>query len=137
VCKAAPIPGETKVWQYITLTKNVYLVDCPGVVPPSNETNETELCLKGVVRIEKINNPSEHIGTVLERVKPEYIFNQYAIRSWEDPVDFLRQFCLKTGRLLKGGEADIEAGARMILQDWQRGRLPYVSFQPAPTRLRS
>ena len=32
VCKAAPIPGETKVWQYITLTKNVYLVDCPGVV---------------------------------------------------------------------------------------------------------
>jgi hypothetical protein len=46
----------------------------------------------------QINNPSEHIGTVLERVKPEYIFNQYAIRSWEDPVDFLRQFCIKTGR---------------------------------------
>jgi hypothetical protein len=35
----------------------------------------------------------------LERVKPEYIFNQYAIRSWEDPVDFLRQFCIKTGRI--------------------------------------
>ena len=28
----APVPGETKVWQYVTLTKRVYLIDCPGVV---------------------------------------------------------------------------------------------------------
>lgn len=27
VCKTAPIPGETKVWQYITLFKRVYLID--------------------------------------------------------------------------------------------------------------
>lgn len=32
VCKSAPIPGETKVWQYIHLTKRIYLIDCPGVV---------------------------------------------------------------------------------------------------------
>ncbi len=32
VCKSAPIPGETKVWQYIALTKRIYLIDCPGVV---------------------------------------------------------------------------------------------------------
>ncbi len=31
-CKAAPVPGETKVWQYITLTKKIFLIDCPGVV---------------------------------------------------------------------------------------------------------
>jgi nuclear GTP-binding protein len=31
-CKAAPIPGETKVWQYITLMKRIFLIDCPGVV---------------------------------------------------------------------------------------------------------
>ena len=32
VCKVAPIPGETKVWQYISLTKRIYLIDCPGIV---------------------------------------------------------------------------------------------------------
>ena len=32
VCKAAPVPGETKVWQYVTLTKRIYLIDCPGTV---------------------------------------------------------------------------------------------------------
>jgi nuclear GTP-binding protein len=31
-CRAAPIPGETKVWQYITLTKRIFLIDSPGVV---------------------------------------------------------------------------------------------------------
>ena len=36
-CKAAPVPGETKVWQYITLMKSIYLVDCPGTVQPSGE----------------------------------------------------------------------------------------------------
>jgi len=29
VCKAAPVPGETKIWQYIALTKRLYLLDCP------------------------------------------------------------------------------------------------------------
>ena len=24
-CKVAPIPGETKIWQYITLFRNIYL----------------------------------------------------------------------------------------------------------------
>merc|ERR1719219_2844885 len=51
VCNVAPIAGETKVWQYITLMKKVYLIDCPGVVHPSGETDE-EKVLKGVVRVE-------------------------------------------------------------------------------------
>ena len=37
-----------KVWQYITLMRRIYLIDCPGVVYPSGET-ETETVLKGAV----------------------------------------------------------------------------------------
>ncbi len=48
VCKVAPIPGETKVWQYITLTKRIFLIDCPGVVYHSQDS-ETDIVLKGVV----------------------------------------------------------------------------------------
>ena len=53
VCKVAPIAGETKVWQYITLMRRIYLVDCPGVVYPSAET-DAEKVLKGVVRVENV-----------------------------------------------------------------------------------
>ena len=31
-CKVAPVPGETKIWQYISLMKRIFLIDCPGVV---------------------------------------------------------------------------------------------------------
>ena len=48
VCNVAPIPGETKVWQYITLMRKIYLIDCPGIVPPTNQS-ETDIVLKGVV----------------------------------------------------------------------------------------
>lgn len=51
VCKVAPIPGETKVWQYITLTKRIFLIDCPGVVYHSTTDSETDIVLKGVVSI--------------------------------------------------------------------------------------
>jgi nuclear GTP-binding protein len=50
VCKVAPIPGETKVWQYITLTKRIFLIDCPGVVYHSQDS-ETDIVLKGVVSL--------------------------------------------------------------------------------------
>lgn len=51
VCKVAPIPGETKVWQYITLTKRIFLIDCPGVVYQNIKDSETDIVLKGVVRL--------------------------------------------------------------------------------------
>lgn len=31
-CRTAPVPGETKIWQYVTLTKRIFLIDAPGVV---------------------------------------------------------------------------------------------------------
>ena len=50
----APVPGETKVWQYITLMKRIFLIDCPGVVYQKNEDDETDIVLKGVVRVENL-----------------------------------------------------------------------------------
>merc|ERR1719320_1371094 len=54
VCNVAPIAGETKVWQYITLMKKVYLIDCPGVVPPGKGESDVEKVLRGVVRTEHL-----------------------------------------------------------------------------------
>ncbi len=54
VCKVAPVPGETKVWQYITLMKRIFLIDCPGVVYNKNDDDQTDIVLKGVVRVENL-----------------------------------------------------------------------------------
>lgn len=58
VCKVAPVPGETKVWQYITLMKRIFLIDCPGVVYNKNDDDQTDIVLKGVVRVENLVSQS-------------------------------------------------------------------------------
>ncbi|XP_006777340.1 PREDICTED: nucleolar GTP-binding protein 2 [Myotis davidii] len=129
VCNVAPIAGETKVWQYITLMRRIFLIDCPGVVYPS-EDSETDIVLKGVVQVEKIKAPEDHIGAVLERAKPEYISKTYKIDSWENSEDFLEKLAFRTGKLLKGGEPDLQTVGKMVLNDWQRGRIPFFVKPP-------
>jgi len=135
VTKTAPIPGETKVWQYVTLMRRIYLVDCPGVVYPSGDS-ESDVVLKGVVRVEKIQTPEDYIEAVLKRARPEYICRQYGIDINElqtkDHVAFLENLAKRLGRLNKGGEPDIRTVAIMVLHDWQQGKIPY--YHPPPQR---
>lgn len=93
VCSVAPIPGQTKVWQYVTLMKNIFLIDSPGVVYNVND-NETDIVLKGIVRAEKLKNPEDYIGEILNRVKREYLVNTYKIETWSDTLDYLTQVTL-------------------------------------------
>jgi nuclear GTP-binding protein len=129
VCNVAPIAGETKVWQYITLMRRIYLIDCPGVVHPSGDT-DTDIVLKGIVRVENVKDPEDHIPTVLERVKKEYLIKTYKIEGWNDCEEFLKKMAERMGKLLKKGEPDTNTVAKMVLNDWQRGKLPYFVRPP-------
>ncbi|EIN14264.1 NGP1NT-domain-containing protein [Punctularia strigosozonata HHB-11173 SS5] len=140
VCNVAPVPGETKVWQYITLTRKIYLIDCPGIVPTSAHDSQTATVLKGVVRVEALATPSEHIPSLLERVKPIYLARTYGVplpdeqkpsKTWDAEV-LLDKLARMKGRLLKGGEPDMDGVAKIILSDWVRGRIPF--FVPPPER---
>lgn len=128
VCNVAPIPGETKVWQYITLMKRIFLIDCPGVVYSDTGDTDTDAVLKGVVRVEKLDDATEHIEEILDRVKPEYIRRAYKLKEWADTEDFLGQVAQGAGKLCKGGDPDLNTAAKMVLHDWQRGKIPYFTI---------
>ncbi|KAG8533194.1 GTPase required for pre-60S ribosomal subunit nuclear export and maturation [Bacidia gigantensis] len=132
VCTVAPIPGETKVWQYITLMKRIYLIDCPGVVPPNQGDSPEDILLRGVVRVENVENPEQYIATVLKRVKPQHIERTYEIKNYNSPTEFLELLARKGGRLLKGGEADVDGVAKMVLHDFLRGKIPWFTPPPMP-----
>lgn len=130
VCTVAPIPGETKVWQYVSLMKRIYLIDCPGVVPPSSTDSPTDLVLRGVVRVEKVENPEQYIQSLLGRVKQRHMEKTYELTGWTNSTEFLELLARKGGRLLKGGEPDLDGVAKMVLNDFMRGKIPW--FTPAP-----
>lgn len=149
VCSTAPIPGETKVWQYITLMKRIYLIDCPGIVPPSLTDTPEDILLRGVVRVENVEHPAQYIPAVLSKCKRHHLERTYEIKGWSNDPDtefsskpekqridegikFLEALAKKGGRLLKGGEADLDSVAKMVLNDFLRGKIPW--FSPPPRK---
>ncbi|KAK0275554.1 GTPase required for pre-60S ribosomal subunit nuclear export and maturation [Friedmanniomyces endolithicus] len=161
VCKTAPIPGETKVWQYITLMKRIYLIDCPGIVPPSMTDSPEDILLRGVVRVENVENPAQYIPAVIAKCRRHHLERTYDIKGWagvvleddakeaeeaekeqmvggpksdkvrtREAIRFLEALARKGGRLLRGGEADMDGVAKMVLNDFLRGKIPWFSAPP-------
>ena len=92
--------------------------------------SENEKVLKSVVRAERLPDPTMFVQPILDRVERKHIYDVYGIPDWVDDEDFLKQLAMKTGKLLKGGEPDLNNLSRQIIVDWQRGRLPYVTPPP-------
>ncbi|OMJ16662.1 Nucleolar GTP-binding protein 2 [Smittium culicis] len=132
VCTVAPIPGETKVWQYITLMRRIYLIDCPGIVQSSSGDTETDVVLKGSIRTGNLQTPEDYIDEIInKRVKKEYIARTYNIDNWSDHVDFLTMLAKSTGKLNKGGEANLHVCSIMVINDFLRGKLPHFVEPPS------
>ena len=110
--------------------KRIYLIDCPGVVPPSNNDSPEDILLRGVVRVENVKNPEQYIATVLTKTKTRHIERTYDVKGFSNAKEFLELLARKGGRLLKGGEADVDGVAKMVLNDFLRGKIPW--FTPPP-----
>ena len=141
VCKVAPVPGETKIWQYVALTKRVNLIDCPGVVYNDDDNDEAAAVLKGVVRAERLPDPAVYIASLLRRCDPQHIVRTYdvpfdglaGVSEQEDHAQsmaFVDALARKSGRLRKGGEADAHTVAVQLINDWQRGKIPHFVAPP-------
>ena len=130
VASAGPIPSETKVWQFLSFTKRIYLIDCPGIVPPSQYSTPENLLLRGAIRVDNVDNPEQYIPGLLTRVQRHHMERTYDIQGWEGHTHFLEMIARKSGRLLRQGEPDINGVAKMILNDFMRGKIPWSTPVP-------
>lgn len=121
VCKSAPVPGETRHWQYITLMKDLYLIDCPGVVPISDYKKAV---LKGAIRIENVDDPDDLISDVINLAGREAVESCYNIK-FDEIEELFEKIAKKYGKLAKGGGPNTNLISKMILHDLQRGKIPY------------
>lgn len=118
------------MWQYISLMKRINLIDCPGIVPPNMNDTPEDILLRGVVRIENVEYPSHYIEALMGKVKRHHLERTYELKGWEDYISFLEMLARKGGRLLKGGEPDVEGVAKIVVHDFLRGKIPW--FTPPP-----
>jgi len=134
VAQTGNMPGVTKSLQEIHLDKNVKLIDCPGIVFTSGSGDAASV-LRNCVKIEKLDDPVTPVQEILKRVPVKNLMKIYNLPAFATHLQFLALVAKSRGRLRPGGTPDMEAAARMVLQDWTGGRIPYYTSPPARENL--
>ncbi len=121
VAPTSILSGHTRHVQKIKADNRIILLDTPGVIP-QNEKDHLKHALIGTVDFNHEKDP-DLIVMELMRSHPGRLESFYGIEESEDKEETIRKIAVKRNMLLKGGEIDIARVSRMILEDWQRGRI--------------
>ena len=125
-------PGFTKGLQEVILDNNIRLLDCPGVVMSNDENS----ILHNVIRTEDIKEPIEVVGKILKKMSQEYFLNTYnldisILKGSELTIEKIVYLVgEKMKKYKKGGVVDLDKSARIIINDWNLGKLKYYSVHP-------
>ncbi|KAJ0740162.1 putative small GTP-binding protein [Helianthus annuus] len=131
VVNVGATPGLTRTMQEVQLDKNVKLLDCPGVVMLKSGDNEAAVALRNCKRIEKLEDPVGPVKEILKLCPAETLTTIYKLSSFDSVDDFLFKVATLRGKLKKGGIVDISAAARIVLHDWNEGKIPFYTMPPA------
>ena len=125
-------PGYTKGLQEVILDNNLRLLDCPGVVMTNDENN----ILHNIIRTEEIKEPLEVVGKILKKMNQEYFLKIYDVdisllKGSELTVEKIMYLVgEKLKKYKKGGIVDLDKTARIVINDWNLGKLKYYSVPP-------
>ncbi|KAL1567336.1 Guanine nucleotide-binding protein-like nsn1 [Salvia divinorum] len=130
VVNVGATPGLTRSMQEVHLDKNVKLLDCPGVVMLKSAANDATVALRNCKRIEKLDDPVGPVKEILKLCPENVLVTLYKVPSFDSVDDFLHKVAIARGKLKKGGVVDIDATARIVLHDWNEGKIPYYTMPP-------
>ncbi len=126
-------PGVTKGKQWIRLDRSLELLDTPGVLWPKFEDEMTGLHLAMIGTInDEILQAEELAGKVILLLQGEYpgrLQERYKIDEKGAPADVLSAIALQRGCLKKGGEADTDKAAGLLLDEFRDGMLGRITIE--------
>lgn len=127
----SPLPGFTKHITQVKAANWLRVIDTPGVLPVEKK-DELDLILKCAAPPERFDDPVVAAIKFIEyanKVAPGVLEKTYSIKE-KDPLEFLRALAIKRGLLTKGGEPRIEEAAKIVIRDWQNGKIAWYHLPP-------
>ena len=132
-------PGVTKGKQWIRLNKHIELLDTPGILWPKFEDQLVglRLALIGSINDNILNTIelSYELILFINKYYPQQLKKRYEI-DIPDSIDDLKsagmvleQIAIKRSCLIKGGEADLEKAANLMLDDFRNNRLGFITLE--------
>ncbi len=131
-------PGVTKGKQWITLSKNIELLDTPGILWPRFEEQLTGMRL---AFIGSMNDDILHIDELaceliafLIQKYPAALSQRYDIGDavLHTPSVVLELIAQNRGCIKKGNEPDYDKAAALLLDDFRAGRLGRITLELPP-----
>ena len=134
----SPRPGFTTSLQEVVLDRNIRLVDSPGVVfDDDDDVDGAGAILRNSVDCDSVKDPLPAIQSLLGRCSTESLMMTYNVPAFpsgpEGVMTFLAMVARTKGRVLQGGVPDKVMAARLVIKDWNRGKIPYYSVPPTTT----
>jgi hypothetical protein len=119
--------GFTKSIQKIKLSQEIVLIDSPGIIPEREYSQQDREKISmhaklGARSYSQVKDPEMVIATLMEsysRVLEKF----YKINAKGDSEILLEELGKRKGFFKKGGEVNEDTAARLILKDWQSGKI--------------
>ncbi|MBI2133412.1 50S ribosome-binding GTPase [Candidatus Woesearchaeota archaeon] len=121
VAPASILSGYTRHIKKIKVDNRLMLLDTPGVIP-KNDKDHMKHALIGTVDFNHEKDP-DLVVIELIQAHPGMIESFYGVAEGQDDADTIRRIAVKRNLLSKGSEPDINRTSRMILKDWQMGKI--------------
>jgi len=125
--RTSPKAGFTRGIQKIRLSQGLTLLDTPGVMSDEDAAASQSLNLKkhamiGVRTYDSTKNPEFVIAQIMKEY-PGLLESYYEINADGDSEIILEELGKKRKFLIKGGAVDMDRVARIVLKDWQSGKI--------------
>lgn len=121
----SPQSGHTRSLQRIRVTNRIMMLDTPGVVP-FEEKDEIKHALIGSVMYSDVEHPDLAACEIIKHcneIDETIILKHYDISAAADEYTLLEVIACKRNIMAKGGVFDLERAARLVIQDWQMGKI--------------
>ena len=126
-------PGVTKGKQWIRLNKQVELLDTPGILWPKFEDQSVGMRLAFIGSInDEILNTEELAMDLIDFLVANYeglIARRYEIDESKRNYEILGDIAINRHALKKGGEADTEKAAALLIDEYRAGVLGDISLE--------
>ena len=115
------VSGYTKGKQDIRIDNKIRVIDTPGVLSVSDDKKSSKLIITASRTDSKY--PDLAVYELLKNYRKELLSYYKIIDEQQDGEELLELIAKKLNRVRSGGVPDIDTTAKMILQDWQKGKI--------------
>lgn len=137
VARTGNEPAVTKGQQRVKLQEGWYLIDTPGMLWPKLENQEHayRLAVAGTIRntAVEVADIAWFLAELLLRDYPERIEERYGLQQAASEIEqFFDALANLRGSIGRGGKADLNKTAEILLNDFRSGKLGRFSLETPP-----